>query len=235
MGTTHVVYKSIGEISQLLASIQIPDDFYTETPVFIESWIQGKYQQHSGSELLASLERNAIYLAEGTKGLKSAVTQYLTGGEPILEPEQIADYINYVRVNSGRQNVDEFLAYMRSDVSEQQLREGAWMFGLDSSFFARLADYRQWRQLRATDDLMKWMDEMEFSCKFFQAQYLTAQHYLSVLLFHHQFAGCAQLLGPSLVYQEVDKYVTFTANLAIGNVKFTDKDGREIGNRKEGH
>jgi tetratricopeptide (TPR) repeat protein len=159
-----------------------------------DQWLIEKQQFYKGEAYLDQIEKNAVYLEEGTLAVNLAIAQYLFQGEPVLGSDEISDFVLYTRVTQSQQTTPFHLNFIRSGcigcpVHDQHSR------------------YVGWRNMRLSGDWSQYMDELEFSCKYYQATYLMSQQYLTAFLQNHELAGSARYISPQELIEVVNQCV----------------------------
>jgi hypothetical protein len=171
-----------------------------------EEFVRQKQQEFRGDAYLDQIEKNAIYLREGTYALNRAIVRYLSQGEPILRPEEVADFVLQTRVLQPKQTTIHHLSF---------LREGCTGCPVHNDH----SPYEALRQMRLSGDWSKYIDELEFCCKYFQASYVVSQLYLTAFLDNHELAGSAGQIPPHKLEEVVNAHVLLWSNLCLDNVR----------------
>jgi hypothetical protein len=202
-------YREPGQVRLLLD--QCGNEIFTKVGEQINSfcsrWLAEKQQSYRGDGYLEQLEKNVIYLQEGTRAVVQAIAHYLFTGEPLLRPEEIQEFDLSVRTTRSLLTTPYHLAYLRNDCTGCPVHDEHYRYlGL--------------RKMRVCGDLVKYIDELEFCCRYFQATYMIGQNYLMAFLNDHALAGSTQLIPDEELMQIINERVTLWANICIGNVQY---------------
>lgn len=166
-----------------------------------------KKRNFSGDAYVQQIEKNAIYLREGTQALILAMVKFMWKGEPRLRPQKVADFVNATRIIAAQQSMPYHLAYLQKGCVTCPVH--------DEHRF-----YQGWRNMRLAGDRSAYLNEMEFSYKFYQATYVVAQLFLDTLLRNRQYAKAAKEMSPSELFESIEERVELWSNIMTGNVTF---------------
>ena len=151
------------------------------------------------------IERNFVYLHQGTLSLTAAIVEYLRNGQPLLKTaDQINQFVAQTQILRPQEVTLLHVNYIRYGCS-------------GCSAHAEHAPYAKVRSMVESRDLATYMDEIEFSYVYYQASMMTAANYLAALLNHHDLAGCARLLSSGEVKQVVQERLHLRTNMILDN------------------
>lgn len=182
-------YSDLGQVRGLWEGIKIDSDRQhgydnmrgelTESAV---SYLVSKQMQHSGQAYYDQIEKNVIYLGEGAHFFLLMMTSYLCTGEPLVPASEVPS-----AAMSTRQYALESSSYHLNFV-----RNGCRACPAHE-------DHSRWeglRQLRETAKRDDYIEELEFSCVYYQLKFLITNSFLQAMLASHMIAGLAALLPP---------------------------------------
>lgn len=186
--------------------VQITDAFGNKIAKEAKEGPEEKRRQYPAASYLDQIERNAIYLREGTVSLMMAMVEYLHSGDPILPPERILDFVNMTRVVRPQQTTLLHLNFIRNGCVGCEVHD-------------EHAPYAQLRKMIVAGDFSAYREEMEFSYVYYQGTSMMSQYYLGTLLEHHYFARSASGIAPQELFAVVQERVYLRTDVCLGNVK----------------
>ncbi len=203
-----IIFYDTGKLQRLFDYIvnTTEEQQVNRVRVIAEEFVQKKRKDYQGNDYVVQIEKNAIYLSEGTLAVNSAMLKYLVYGEPLLRPNEVDSFVNATRLMQSQNTTPFHLAYLRENC------DGC----LVHSEHAR---YESWYTLRRAGDPTKYIDELEFSCKYYQATYVLSQHFLSSLLLNHSLAGGARNLPLHDVASVIAERVYTWIGILLGNTR----------------
>jgi len=201
-------FESAGQVRLLFDQVrnQMPPEVDDQIRSMAKEGPELKRQQYSGGAYLDQVEKNAVYLREGTMAVNAAITEYLMHGQPILSPEEIPAFLTYTRVTRPQQTVLLHLNFIRNGCSGCDVHD-------------EHGPYAAFRQLLLTGDSARYIDEMEFSYVYFQASCLVAQQFLVAMLSNYGLAGCARLISAWELAEVVQERVFRWTDVCLGNIQ----------------
>jgi hypothetical protein len=165
-----------------------------------------KRRQYPAASYLGQIERNAIYLREGTMSLMMAMVDYLHFGRPLLSASEKLDFVNMTRVVRPQQTTLLHLNYIENGCAGCEVHD-------------EHAPYARLREMVVAGDLPAYTEEMEFSYIYYQGTNMMAQYYLGSLLENHQLARSASSIAPQELFGVVQERVFLRTDLCLGNVQ----------------
>jgi|MTBAKSStandDraft_1061840.scaffolds.fasta_scaffold06877_4 hypothetical protein len=181
---------------------------YSKFGQLTETWLASKKLNYSGSSYHEQIEKNAVYLIEGSSCLRGAITKYLIAGEPRLQESQIQSYIDQVSIQAPLQLSPDLVSYIRGYLAERPMTVSNW-------------DWDKLRHMRQSISPSEYLQELELLCRIFQtASNLTTQ---VLRLFIHpanSMAGVAANLQLYELNDVLQQRFYFWANVCIGNIKY---------------
>lgn len=204
--STH--FQSPDQVRWLLEEIgvQITEAFGDKIAKEAKEGPEEKRRQYPAASYLDQIERNAIYLREGTVSLMIAMADYLRSGSPMLPPDKILDFVNMTRVVRPQQTTLLHLNFIRNGCAGCEVHD-------------EHAPYAQLRKMIVAGDFAAYTEEMEFSYVYYQGTNMMSQHYLATLVQHQQFAGSASGIAPQQLFDVVQERVFLRTDVCLGNVK----------------
>jgi hypothetical protein len=167
-----------------------------------EEYIQKKRQDYHGSDYLDQIEKNAIYLSEGTLAVSAAILKFLADGRPTLRAEEVNHFVLETRLTHAQEATPFHLKYLRDDCDECPVHSGHLR-------------YQNWRKLRSSGDQSKYIDELEYSCKYYQATYVLAQQFLSSFLLNPGLAGSARQISRDDIAAVIGERIYLWVDLSL--------------------
>jgi hypothetical protein len=147
----------------------------------VKGFLSQKQQQYSGSAYLDQLEKNVIYLCEGTHNINLAMATYLVQGKPLLDPSAIPPFVEFIRIEQAQKAMPFHWNFVHEGCNSCLVHNDH-------------QKYMALRCLRLAGMGEGYLEELEFSYQYFQATYMVSQNYLSAFLQNHEFASCARLI-----------------------------------------
>lgn len=165
-------------------------------------WLTEKQTSYYGTEYISELEDNCIYLAEGYSGTCQMITRVLHEGKPLFSNESdMLLYYAAVKTYFGKVHYDCFISYLREGKLISQCQNDIFLEEVKKMHIIRpiyteptVNRYDKLRKIRISGDSMKYIDELEFDCKFWHAALMVNNAFLFTLFYNPQFAGAASRL-----------------------------------------
>ncbi len=193
------------DLSVFLSQVgeRISNSFSTEILAEGESWLIDKKRNYSGLEYIEQLEKNAIYAVESISvALPSLVTFTITDHE--LDGDFIFQHIGNGQ-SLARDKVAFHLNYLGNGCSGCICHD-------DHCRYAGLLEIKQ------SGNVEKYIDELEFWCKFYRSMQTFTMHYLQYFVENMEAFKTYKDISESEVRVEFEKYIKFYSNNCIGNI-----------------
>lgn len=195
--------RSAGEVRGFIEMIfvQLDDMVGDSVSSQVYEGLEDKQRSFNGPAYLDQIEKNAIYLAEGSRALGAAIAHYLCVGEPLLPPEHVGHFVFTTATIQAQHATLLHANYLRTGVCS------------GCQVHSEHHRYSEWRDLRQSGDWSKYTEEMEFSYVFNQSLFITGKTLLTALLLNHQAAGVARWVPPAEVLGVVRERIEVHSNL----------------------
>jgi len=169
-----------------------------------KEYILEKRRDHRGDAYLDQLEKNSIYLSEGTYALCVAIAQYLAAGTPRLSQNQIMSYVLQTRMTQPQQSTPYHLNFLRQGCAGCPVHK-------DHGRYAEL------RELRLSGNQSEYLNELELACKYGQASFTLSQLFLAAFLQDHSLAASAKDIRiPNLLDVALERVGNWTHITIVG-------------------
>ena len=188
--------KNEAEVSTLFDMIgnECIYPFSNEILMSGENWLQEKRASFHGGEYFDKIETNAIYLSESVNGACQVLARFLHDGKPeIYDDVHLNQYMMGVRNYFGRLNIYSYLTFIREGdwpTPRLGLQRGVLskfdpvdlkQLGLDIKPITEEVDRNKFvglREMRLSGNMPRYIEELEFSCKFLQSSLAVSGLYL---------------------------------------------------------
>ncbi len=162
-----------------------------------ESWLIDKKNNFSGKDYIEQLEKNAIYAVESISlALPSLVTFIITDHE--LDSDFIFQHIGNGQ-SLARDKVGFHLNYLGKGCSGCISHD-------DHSRYVGLLE------IKKSGDIDKYIDELEFWCRFYRSMQTFTMHYLQYFVENMDAFKVYKDISEVEVRMEVEKYIKFYSN-----------------------
>lgn len=203
----HTDKLSIEDIHVILANFcgNVYDKFDNIIKSEINSWFKEKRNNYGNEAYQDQLEKNAIYLRELSVNYILTITKFLTNRDSSLIHSNFDNLRGTIQILS-KEATNYHLNFLRYDCDGCKYHE-------EHKSYSILKD------LRLSNNHEKYIDELEFFCKFYKSYFLMSQIFLGNILLNNQFAGIAQGKPFDKIKLVVEKTIQNYSNIAIDNIK----------------
>jgi hypothetical protein len=186
-----------------------------------ENWLLEKQSEFQGDEYFEKIETNAVYLTECAAGADQVLARFLHDGKPDIQNDmEFSKYWVAVKVYFGRLNIDAYLSFLRHGIwpkpvspdalFEDSMEIATYIHGLDIESITKKIDknrYTGLRKLRLAGDMPRYIDELEFICKYMQGELVTCSYYLKIFSNSQGIACSAKSMKINTVLDAVQKSI----------------------------
>lgn len=172
----------------------------------VNRYFQTKKQQYAGKAYLDQIEKNAIYLREGTRDMSLEIATYLHKGKPKLKPQDIRKYLDGLKPTRAQSVVPHHLNYLHGTCRGCKVHR-------------EHDEYLSLRDLYLNGELAQYLDEIEFCYQHYQATYIYARWMLAGFLENPQYAGAAKRIQLSELATVSEERVMLWARLLMGYIQ----------------
>jgi len=172
-------------------------------------WLAEKQRDYKGDAYLDQIERNAVYLGEGTSAVSFASAVYLCEGQPILRSQdEIFHFVFETRTEMPQAIMPFQVNFIRFGCNGCPVHD----------------QHQRWaglQRLRRMANRADYIEELEFSCIYYQMTYLVGQSFLSTLLANYDLAGIAAMIPLDQVFTVTEQCVRMRTDLWGGLKRLT--------------
>lgn len=203
-----------------------------------EDWLLDKQRSYRQDEYLSQLEKNAIYLPECVDGYCQVLTRILVEGKPEYRSDAfLIQYLAGARNYFGKKHTDKYLAFLRTGAFPEEIKPTGGSlydqliemtandnggYGLDIKSYDGELDpnrYAGYRKVKATGDYLRYVDELEFNCKFYQGGLAVGDYFIQVCSKLPLAKSAARRMRPMDVLNAVRERMRLWTGICLGLVK----------------
>lgn len=173
----------------------------------VEKALLEKKQRYSGKSYLEQLEKNVVYLSEGSTQVQIGIIEYLINGQPILNP-------------------DDIFSFVRGKGMSHQTAQYHWEFVQNGCKGCPVHDqhgnYERLRNFRLSGDWADYLEELKYLYTYNQTTFMVSQNFFIGFLHNQQLAGCASHILQQEVVDALIHGIGIWTNVCLGYIEYGD-------------
>ena len=224
-----MVLREAGEIRMLFEEVAnehiLPlRESITETA---DDWLLEKQESFYGDEYIEQLEEGTVLLVESLSGILQTISRFLYQGSPwVRDPMEFRAFTAAIRRYYGNIHMKEYLEFIREGDSGQHDDIDPLLVEIKNEYHIQpitagvnFLKFDTLRKIRKAGDFPRYIDELEFDCKYYQAALFNSEIYLGIFFQIPGLAGSAHNIPLETVLNTVEERIRIRTSLILDLIR----------------
>jgi hypothetical protein len=196
-----------------------------------EDWLLEKQESYQGDQYTNQLEHSFLYLNAATSGMQQTLARYLHEGKPKISKNDLPAFNSAYRDYYGQIDQIAYLQYLHKGSISTTHKVDPYLKSLRDEFDIRpifkdpLPSFLDGiHKLAIGGDIPRYIDELEYNCKFFHGALTVSETYLNIIYQMPDLGLSCKKIPLKTLFETVNQRITFWAGFCLGLINIQVPD-----------